>query len=212
MAAYGVIYLVRNKTDGKVYIGRTTQHLSIRWAGHVHDSKGSATTGLHGAIKRYGPDNFTIEELEAHPDKRSLMIAEQDAIERHHARDPNVGYNLSAGYQGKSTIVGSEKVYSEILKIRLTKSSYQAMALRAGAEERTISDWARRVLEAKLRSTGLTTPPPISEPLSDMAPPLMVEPESEPSPPIPAEPVSVPTSVADTEWDLDDFLSREFGP
>ena len=209
MAAYGVIYLVRNKADGKIYIGRTTQHLSIRWAGHVHDSKGSATTGLHGAIKRQGPDNFTIEEIEAHSDKRSLMVAERDAIERYHARDPNVGYNLSAGYQGKSTIVGSEKVYSEILKIRLTKSTYQAMALRAGAEERTLSDWARRVLEAKLRSTGLETmSPPITESLSETIPPQVSEPET--STLTPVEPVSVP--VADTEWDLDDFLSREFGP
>lgn len=97
MPTYGIIYLIRDKTNGKVYVGRTTQALAMRWAGHVHDSERNVVTGLLGAIKRNGVDAFTIEELERHPDRGSLMLAERAAIERYRATDPNVGYNIMAG-------------------------------------------------------------------------------------------------------------------
>lgn len=155
MPSYGIIYLVRNKTNGKVYIGRTTQPLALRWAGHVHDSKRNVVTGLVGAIKRHGPDAFAIEELETYPDKASLMLAERAAIDRYHSRDPNVGYNIMAGYKdGGDGYTGpgrhGQELRSKVLKVRVTEAQLEAMVIRAAEDGRTVSDWARIQLEGAL--------------------------------------------------------------
>lgn len=158
MPAYGIIYLVRNKTTGKVYIGRTTQPLALRWAGHVHDSKGNVSTGLHGAIKRQGPDAFAVEEIEAYPDRATLLVAERDAIDRYKSRDPNVGYNIVAGYkEGGDAYIGTgrggKELRNKVLKVRVTGTQLEAMVTRACADGRTVSDWARIQLEKALSGT-----------------------------------------------------------
>ena len=187
MPSYGIIYLVRNKTTGKVYIGRTTQPLALRWAGHVYDSngnKGNKVNGIHDAIKRYGADDFTVEELSEHPDKRSLMLAESDAIEGYNARNPNVGYNLSVGYQGNSMIIGRDEVYSEIVKVRFTKRVFSEMVKRANVESRTLSNWIRCLVEERLGFNGaesqveLVSVQPIVAPEADHQ---VGEPEAEPN-------------------------------
>ena len=163
---YGIIYLIRDKTNGKVYVGRTTQALAMRWAGHVHDSKREGVTGLLGAIKRSGPDAFTVEELERHPDKGSLMLAERAAIERYRARDPNVGYNIMIGnrwggdYVDRGPLKEDKEPRTEILRIRLTKARSEALAHQALVDGRTVSDWARVQLELALDRVSKAAPLP----------------------------------------------------
>jgi hypothetical protein len=159
---YGIIYLIRDKTNGKVYIGRTTQALAMRWAGHVHDSKRNVVTGLLGAIKRNGVDAFTIEELERHPDKGSLMLAERAAIERYRATDPNVGYNIMAGSKdGGDAYTGFGKdgqvLQTHVLRIRMTERLHTELTQCAVAHGQTLSEWARMLLIQAMRgwtSTG----------------------------------------------------------
>lgn len=177
----GIVYLVRSKTTGKVYIGRTTQALALRWAGHVHDSKGNVVTGIHGAIKREGPDNFTIEELERHPDKASLMVAERDAIERYNARDPNVGYNLMIGYKARGEVEDT-KLLTKSLHVRMTEAEYRGVLGAASSEGRTVSNWARAHLVGVLGKSVVQVQGPVSE--ADTTVMVATEPEGATSTPV----------------------------
>lgn len=202
MPRYGIVYLVRNKTNGKVYIGRTTQPLALRWAGHVHDSKGNVATGLHGAIKRQGPDAFAVKELEEHSDRASLMLGERAAIDRYHARDPNVGYNIMAGYrEGGDGYTGpgrqGQELRNKVLKIRVTEAQLEAMIIRASADGRTVSDWARiqleRVLELPLPGTTLM--------VATGSEPVRTDSVMEAVDQVPvATPVATPSMGDDTTW------------
>ena len=96
-----ICYQVTNVVSGKVYIGLTTMALAERWRRHVGHALAGRGYALHDAIRKYGVENFTIEEL-AHSLTRDrddlaelerLLIAQADSIA------PG-GYNLTAGGDG----------------------------------------------------------------------------------------------------------------
>ena len=61
----GRIYLITNKINNKTYVGKTMNSLKKRFYSHCYDAtKRSSTTYLHRAIRKYGKDNFIIEEIE----------------------------------------------------------------------------------------------------------------------------------------------------
>ncbi|MBQ6005770.1 MAG: GIY-YIG nuclease family protein [Selenomonadaceae bacterium] len=57
----GVIYLITNTLNGKMYVGQTRQKLSSRIYGHKSNKGKSA---IDVAIRKYGWENFTVEVLE----------------------------------------------------------------------------------------------------------------------------------------------------
>jgi len=62
---YGSIYKITNKTNNKVYIGQTISKLKVRWQKHCLDArKHISDTHFARAIRKYGEDNFVIEEIE----------------------------------------------------------------------------------------------------------------------------------------------------
>ena len=91
----GVIYKLTNNVDKKCYVGQTVQKLRKR----LNQHKNSKTaTGVDGAIKKYGWENFSYELLEVCPveilDEREIFwIAELKT------KAPN-GYNLTDGGHG----------------------------------------------------------------------------------------------------------------
>jgi group I intron endonuclease len=94
----GIIYIVRNKVNKKIYIGATLGSLANRWKWHVEKSKLKNTRkgSIGEAINEYGKNNFTTRIL-----KRSKYISELSKYERYFIRKYNsmkpVGYNLSTG-------------------------------------------------------------------------------------------------------------------
>lgn len=63
---FGLIYIITNSVNDKVYIGQTIQTLEKRWEGHCRKahSKSEATMQIKRAIYKYGKENFSIKELE----------------------------------------------------------------------------------------------------------------------------------------------------
>ncbi|MBQ2884700.1 MAG: GIY-YIG nuclease family protein [Alphaproteobacteria bacterium] len=62
----GFIYLVKNLINGKCYVGQTTTSIKRRWNQHCYDaSKSIYNMPLHKAIRKYGVENFTINEIES---------------------------------------------------------------------------------------------------------------------------------------------------
>ena len=90
------------------------------------------------------------------------------------------------------------EIRSEVVKVRFTKSQYQAMALRAGAEDRTISEWVRLLVAVKLKGTEAqeSTYPEPEQPSSD-APTTIMGPDECDTQSDVSEPVE---TVGKDEW------------
>lgn len=96
---FGIIYIITNSINSKVYIGQTIQSLNDRWQGHCRkgSSCGERNMSIKRAINKYGKENFHIKELER------CAIAEFDEREIYYIslyNSYNDGYNSTKG--GKS--------------------------------------------------------------------------------------------------------------
>jgi group I intron endonuclease len=59
----GKIYLIRNKINGKGYVGQTTHLITKRWSQHKYQARNGKDALLGKAIRKYGIENFTIQEV-----------------------------------------------------------------------------------------------------------------------------------------------------
>jgi group I intron endonuclease len=90
----GIIYLIRNRLNGKGYVGQTTeQNFKSRMSYHRYEAKDGNPIYLYKAIRKYGWHSFetTIIEHTDFPDEREVYwIKELNTLA------PN-GYNLTTG-------------------------------------------------------------------------------------------------------------------
>lgn len=91
-----IIYMLRNRINGKAYVGQTIQSIEYRWSQHKSDAGRGGRNYLHRAIRLYGADNFELATLAT-----ATTLAELNELEEYHIRaqgtlSPN-GYNLKTG-------------------------------------------------------------------------------------------------------------------
>jgi group I intron endonuclease len=90
------IYRITNTVNGKCYVGQTIRKLQARWKHHCYDANKYNTTRFHHAIRKYGPDTFTVELLEE-------TTAEQlNDRERYWIAELQPAYNMTEGGQDNS--------------------------------------------------------------------------------------------------------------
>lgn len=93
MNDYGLIYLVTNEINDKVYIGQTVQCLHARISQH----KTKLTNApFSRAIQKYGFERFTFTVLATATSQEELDTLELELIRDHIAMLPN-GYNIQEG-------------------------------------------------------------------------------------------------------------------
>ena len=116
-----LIYKITNKINNKIYIGLTTCSLKYRWSKHLTESRNQNNTKpLYKALRKYGEENFIIEELESTNDFQRLGELERDYIKKYNSQNPKIGYNLTAGGE-KNQWDGNpaaKLTYDEIVQIR----------------------------------------------------------------------------------------------
>jgi group I intron endonuclease len=98
----GIIYIIKNNINGKVYIGQTIQKLKDRWYRHCGKSglsKNELNMHIKRAILKYGKENFTIEVLEE-CNQCDLNEREKYYIKKYDSY--NSGYNHTKGGQDGS--------------------------------------------------------------------------------------------------------------
>ena len=79
-----IIYKITNQINNKVYIGLTTCSLEYRWSRHVAESTTlSNTKHLYKAMRKYGVENFTIEEIDNTDDLKELGKLERNYIRKY---------------------------------------------------------------------------------------------------------------------------------
>lgn len=79
---FGIVYIITNSINNKVYVGQTIQSLKKRWEEHCRKncSKDEANMRIKRAIMKYGKHNFEIKELircnETDLDKNEIYFIE----------------------------------------------------------------------------------------------------------------------------------------
>jgi group I intron endonuclease len=97
------IYLLTNKVTGKYYVGKTVAR-SLN--GYLSVKRWAARHGKHQnmpvvrSIAKHGWESFSVDVLAVAATKGQLNNLERLWIITLNARDPQVGYNLSAGGAG----------------------------------------------------------------------------------------------------------------
>ena len=123
---YGIIYKVTNLINGKVYIGLTTRLLRERFASHLCVSlsnKKDIHCKFHNAIRKYGKENFKIEQIDSADSKEELdkkeiyWISYYNSIENGYNMKEGgfrgVGYKHSKETRQKISDMNRKRVYSE---------------------------------------------------------------------------------------------------
>lgn len=100
----GYIYLIRNKVNGKIYIGQTSCTIRQRFNGHVANSRrADCVSIIDRAIAKYGKDNFDVTVLHTceADSKRELKQMLNDLeikyISQFDSTNHLNGYNISPG-------------------------------------------------------------------------------------------------------------------
>lgn len=91
-----IIYKCVNNVNGKVYVGQTTQKLNERVSDHLHKTRKGSDTALSNAIRKYGVDMFSWEEIDSADSLDMLNDLEIYWIRFFKSFAPN-GYNLTTG-------------------------------------------------------------------------------------------------------------------
>lgn len=93
MKRIGVIYLITNKINGKMYVGSTTGTIQKRWREHRCLAKTKTDIYLYRAMNKHGEKNFKIEEICTVLDISFLNATEEYFINLFNTYQPK-GYNL----------------------------------------------------------------------------------------------------------------------
>ena len=94
----GYIYKITNDINNKIYIGKTTRTLEVRFKEHCNNTSGCKSI-LYNAICKYGKEHFIIEKIEECEEDK-LNERERYWIQYYNSYEQ--GYNLTTGGDGKS--------------------------------------------------------------------------------------------------------------
>ena len=93
----GYIYKVTNTVNGKMYIGQTRRTIEERWKQHLYYSFKNFpydTSALHCAIRKYGIEAFTVEQVE---ECNNEELNNQETYWIDYFDTFHNGYNLTTG-------------------------------------------------------------------------------------------------------------------
>ena len=136
----GYIYLITNKINGKKYVGQTMMTVHSRWLKHCSTARTQlGATGIDGAIRKYGEENFIVETIKECP------ISELDKWEIYYIQyyntyqgdNANVGYNITLGGQGGYIYDIDE---DEMLEMYLSGKSAIELARYYNCSDKTIAN------------------------------------------------------------------------
>lgn len=103
---YGIIYIIKNKVNKKVYVGQTTRSFNKRYCCsglgiervYKYHKQQSKNLHLFKSIEKYGFDSFEIdEEFDVAYSKEHLDYLEKYYIKLFNSNDKRYGYNKNDG-------------------------------------------------------------------------------------------------------------------
>lgn len=140
------IYKITNLINNKIYIGQTIRPINVRWNEHKHESFKKDGHGynyhLHNAIRKYGIQNFKIEQIYRCEDD-NRFDAESYFIQKYNSTNPQIGYNFIVEGSGKT-----QYITNDILNLWEQGFLINQIAEKIGCHKSTISN--------RLKNNGIT--------------------------------------------------------
>lgn len=109
----GKIYVIRNTTNGKCYVGQTWQDVETRWKQHLQLA--GKCRAIESALSKYGADAFTFEVIDEANTENDLNNLEQHYIAELNTMAPK-GYNLRIGGENSKWSEEAKEFFSEVCK------------------------------------------------------------------------------------------------
>jgi group I intron endonuclease len=127
-----IVYLLRNRLNGKCYVGKTTRTLKARWRQHRTEARiGRLITPLYRDLRAFGFDAFDVVELGEADCQRRL-----NQMERQFIRNFNT---VAEGYNQATAAFGGR-----VRKVRAITSTTLTQAHRAKIAESVRRSWLER--------------------------------------------------------------------
>lgn len=144
----GLIYMRISPSGGK-YIGQTIKEEKDRWKDHIYEAYSQPTcynTLLSRAIRKYGPNNFSVQILQDNIPVEELNDREKYWIEFHNTYYKNNahGYNMTLGGEGVRKHNGKN----------FLQMWNEGKSIREISQELSIK---RGTISAHLKNLGITT-------------------------------------------------------
>ena len=146
---YWKVYVHTNKSNGKKYVGITSQKPEYRWNyGKAYNNN----PYFSSAIKKYGWDGFDHVVLYDFLSKDEAQAKEQELIAAWNTRDREYGYNITAGGEGTTGFVPSKELRELWSKIRTgTKRSQETRQKMSESAKRLYENRRKDLAEAKYK-------------------------------------------------------------
>ncbi len=97
----GVIYIMKNIVNNKIYIGKSIGTAEERFKQHLWEAhnpnKPIYNSCLSRGIRKYGDDAFHYAVLADNVNDDELGLVEEHYINMYSSDNPSIGYNMSAG-------------------------------------------------------------------------------------------------------------------
>ena len=122
------IYKITNIQNHKVYIGQTTRPIKDRFNRHINDALNNILdTHFARAIRKYGKENFIIEEIDNANNQEELNQKEQYWIRYYDSTE--TGYNeTDAIYKcGGNTYKNKTEEEMKVIKEKISKSKLEGL-------------------------------------------------------------------------------------
>lgn len=159
---YVVIYKIVNKVNGKVYIGQTIKSVKERFDSHRRASR-RLPYPLYKAFRKYGLENFEVEEITTARSLKKLDEKERYWIKFYKANNSSYGYNCSKGGSkpfGRQTGILPLAEVQRRLEIRfgdmvtIKKNSYKSVSSKAIFIDKEYGEWSAIVGNVLSQATG----------------------------------------------------------
>lgn len=133
----GIVYIITNDINSKVYVGQTTRSIEERWKEHkrIKCSKNEKNMLIKRAILKYGESHFKIKELEK-CNKEELNSKEIYYINFYDSYKN--GYNSTIGGQEGTSILKLINKQKEIISLYNEGFSLREIARNYNVDKQTI--------------------------------------------------------------------------
>jgi hypothetical protein len=105
------IYIIKNKINDKVYVGKTSKSIDERFKAHIKDCVKFSHRKLYKDMIEFGCENFYIENLDTTDNNNSASELENFYIKKYNSY--HNGYNGNYGGDGKKLI--DDKIWTKII-------------------------------------------------------------------------------------------------
>jgi group I intron endonuclease len=152
------VYCITCTVTGKRYFGICASKVQRRWRRHCNSAAANKPRNrncpaLHGAIRKYGEQAFTIKTIYEAVNWFEACKVERGLIAQHGTLAP-LGYNLTSGGEGRLGVrMSAEECLARSVRARGRKLSAEHKAkLIAASKGRVAAPGTRAILSAKAKA------------------------------------------------------------